>query len=412
MPSPKKKDTKSERGQQKALEREKQKIIEDKTFGLKNKNKSKAVQKFIKSVQQQAKGPQKGGEAHEIAKKKEEQQMKKAQMQQQMLLQALFKGTENVKKMAAESNVGTYDPKESKMEQKIDLYVDQREQNGSGFAEGADLETAIVCKFFLEAVERKQYGWFWVCPNGGDACKYRHCLPQGTEPSRFAGFTLRLTGGAVLIEACIMEAALGTARATGYVLKGEDEMDVVEEEEEPIEEVVERQRQELPPGGTPVTAETFAAWKAKKEAERFAALEKQQRELRKAARGGTTGAPGGAASSLSGKDLFSFDPSLFVDVDGAADECDYEEDGDWAEEVRKIQEAVDEAHATAQAAAHQDNEEARAECEESDAAEEQTKADDTKTDKSKNKQQSDANPIKKELFLDDIAPDELDALDD
>ncbi|KAL8445033.1 hypothetical protein Emed_005918 [Eimeria media] len=365
MPSPKKKDAKSERGQQKALEREKQKIIEDKTFGLKNKNKSKAVQKFIKSVQQQAKGPQKGGEAHEIAKKKEEQQMKKAQMQQQMLLQALFKGTENVKKMAAESNVGTYDPKESKMEQKIDLYVDQREQNGSGFAEGVDLETAIVCKFFLEAVEKKQYGWFWVCPNGGDACKYRHCLPQG------------------------------------YVLKGEDEVDVVEEEEEPIEEVVERQRQELPPGGTPVTAETFAAWKAKKESERLAALEKQQRELRKAAKGGAAAAAGAAASALSGKDLFSFDPSLFVDVDGAADECDYEEDADWAEEVRKNQEAVDEANAAAQAAALRDSE---AEGEESDGGDEPTKAEDTTTDKSKNKQQSDTNPIKKELFLDDITP--------
>ncbi|GLJ45729.1 hypothetical protein SUGI_0962340 [Cryptomeria japonica] len=25
----------------------------------------------------------------------------------------------------------------------------------------------IVCKYFLEAVEKKQYGWFWVYPNGG-----------------------------------------------------------------------------------------------------------------------------------------------------------------------------------------------------------------------------------------------------
>jgi hypothetical protein len=36
-----------------------------------------------------------------------------------------------------------------------------------------------VCKFFLEAVEKKQYGWFWVCPNGGKDCHYRHALPQG-----------------------------------------------------------------------------------------------------------------------------------------------------------------------------------------------------------------------------------------
>ena len=38
-------------------------------------------------------------------------------------------GTENVKKVASETAVGSYDPKESKQEQKIDLYIDQREQS-------------------------------------------------------------------------------------------------------------------------------------------------------------------------------------------------------------------------------------------------------------------------------------------
>lgn len=36
-----------------------------------------------------------------------------------------------------------------------------------------------VCKYFLEAVEKNQYGWFWVCPNGGKDCHYRHALPPG-----------------------------------------------------------------------------------------------------------------------------------------------------------------------------------------------------------------------------------------
>lgn len=36
----------------------------------------------------------------------------------------------------------------------------------------------IVCKFFLEAVEKDKYGWKWHCPNG-DTCKYKHCLPPG-----------------------------------------------------------------------------------------------------------------------------------------------------------------------------------------------------------------------------------------
>jgi hypothetical protein len=39
--------------------------------------------------------------------------------------------------------------------------------------------TDKVCKFFIEAVENQKYGWFWVCPNGGDQCKYRHSLPPG-----------------------------------------------------------------------------------------------------------------------------------------------------------------------------------------------------------------------------------------
>jgi len=36
-----------------------------------------------------------------------------------------------------------------------------------------------VCKYFLEVVEKKQYGWFWSCPNGGKDCHYRHALPPG-----------------------------------------------------------------------------------------------------------------------------------------------------------------------------------------------------------------------------------------
>ena len=31
----------------------------------------------------------------------------------------------------------------------------------------------------MDAVEKKQYGWFWSCPNGGKECHYRHALPPG-----------------------------------------------------------------------------------------------------------------------------------------------------------------------------------------------------------------------------------------
>jgi hypothetical protein len=39
--------------------------------------------------------------------------------------------------------------------------------------------TDKVCKFFIEAIEDGKYGWFWICPNGGDKCMYKHALPPG-----------------------------------------------------------------------------------------------------------------------------------------------------------------------------------------------------------------------------------------
>lgn len=36
-----------------------------------------------------------------------------------------------------------------------------------------------MCKYFLDAIENNKYGWFWVCPGGGDNCMYRHALPVG-----------------------------------------------------------------------------------------------------------------------------------------------------------------------------------------------------------------------------------------
>ena len=37
-------------------------------------------------------------------------------------------------------------------------------------SENKNRQTDIICKYFLDAVERRLYGWFWDCPNGA-ACK-------------------------------------------------------------------------------------------------------------------------------------------------------------------------------------------------------------------------------------------------
>lgn len=277
---PPKNQSKQERCQQKALERQKQKIIEDKTFGLKNKNKSKSVQKYIKSVTSQINNT-KGGQVNQELRAAQAKEEKKKQAQQQALLAALFKGTENIKKVSVEDSKKV-DPTTIKAEQKIDLYIDQRDQKQNSkktplSVEPAVFSTDIICKHFLSAIEKKQYGWFWVCPEGGDSCKYRHCLPKG------------------------------------YVIK-EVDSDCggdLDEDEETLEERIERERLELPGPGTPVTFETFMEWKKKKERE----------EEKAKAEAATSG-----KQQMSGRELFVYDPSLFVDDDGAADGDTYEFD--------------------------------------------------------------------------------------
>eukprot|EP00250_Pteridium_aquilinum_P005020 c15184_g2_i1 orf=92-796(+) len=127
---------------------------------------------------------------------------------------------------------------------------------------GALLEQ--VCKHFLDAVEKKQYGWFWVCPNGGKECHYRHALPPG------------------------------------YVLKSQMKALLEEEADKiTIEETIENERSKVK-SVTPLTPELFAEWKRKKISEREEKLAAKRAERAKDDR-------------MSGRELFASDASLFVD---------------------------------------------------------------------------------------------------
>lgn len=144
--------------------------------------------------------------------------------------------------------------------------------------QGERCKTDIICRHFLEAVEKRTYGWFWECPNGGDKCQYRHALPEG------------------------------------YVLK-RDKVDEVVDEGPKIEDIIEEERKALGPGRTPVTFERLQEWLAKKKAAQAEAeaaeLETARKEYAKGKRSGVTG-----------RMLFSIDASLFVD-DAAAGEDRY-----------------------------------------------------------------------------------------
>ncbi|KAI6698186.1 hypothetical protein NL676_018305 [Syzygium grande] len=270
----------------------KQKMVEDKTFGLKNKNKSKNVQKYVQTLQQSVQ-PKTDPSKSATKKKKEESKAKDKE------LNDLFKIAVSQPKVpvgvdpksivcefykAGQCAKGfkckfSHDLNVQRKGEKIDLYSDKRDD---GTMEEWDQETLekvvesknkeykqnkptdIVCKYFLEAVEKKQYGWFWVCPNGGKDCHYRHALP------------------------------------TGYVLKSQMKALLEEESEKtPLEEEIENQRTELTTL-TPLTPELFGIWKKKKIAERDARLAALIEERAKNDR-------------MSGRELFLSNSSLFVD---------------------------------------------------------------------------------------------------
>ena len=142
-------------------------------------------------------------------------------------------------------------------------------------AENQNRPTDIICKHVLEAIEKKQYGWFWVCPGGGAECKYRHALPPG--------YVLKSQ-----IKALAAEAAANK----------KDIVDDIEEERARIAAV------------TPVTEAVFQAWKVKRNATRALAAAAARDERHKAGR-------------LSGRELTELGGFTFEDDAEAGDSSAY-----------------------------------------------------------------------------------------
>ncbi|XP_019952350.1 zinc finger CCCH domain-containing protein 15 [Paralichthys olivaceus] len=303
-------------GNKKTQEKKKEKIIEDKTFGLKNKKGAKQ-QKFIKNVTQQVKHGQQG------AKTEGDKTTKKADKKKDLdELNELFKPV-----VAAQKVSKGVDPKsvlcaffkqgqctkgdkckfshDLSMERKCEkrsLYVDERDEDlekdtmdnwdekkleevvnkKHGEAEKKKSKTHIVCKYFLDAIENNKYGWFWMCPGGGGECMYRHALPPG------------------------------------FVLK-KDKKKEEKEEEISLEELVENERAALGPNVTRITLETFLAWKKRKRQEK---VDKAREEMEKK----KADFKAGKSLIVSGREVFEFHPELVDDDDAEADDTRYASD--------------------------------------------------------------------------------------
>lgn len=170
-----------------------------------------------------------------------------------------------------------------------------------------------VCKYFLDAVEKNLYGFFWDCPNG-DSCHYRHALPPG------------------------------------YILKKDKKKNDDENQEITMEEFIEVERKKLKGDLIPVTAESFAAWKkarkvstyiyiyiavAKKREKKTHAQEKKDieaKDLREKKEAAIKAGKALAGIGISGRDLFTFKPELFVDDDEAGGADDYIRDAESGED--------------------------------------------------------------------------------
>ncbi|KAA0034044.1 zinc finger CCCH domain-containing protein 11 [Cucumis melo var. makuwa] len=175
--------------QSKAELAKKQKVVEDKTFGLKNKNKSKNVQKYVQNLKQSV---QPKVDPTKVAAKIAVSQPKvPVGVDPKSIVCEFFKVGQCTKGFKCKFS---HDLNVQRKGEKIDIYSDKRDEETMEDWDQETLEkvveskkneynlnkpTEIVCKYFLEAVEKKQYGWFWVCPNGGKECHYRHALPPG-----------------------------------------------------------------------------------------------------------------------------------------------------------------------------------------------------------------------------------------
>lgn len=299
----------------------KQKVVEDKTFGLKNKNKSKNVQKYVQTLKQSVQ-PKPDATKAALKKKKEEEKAKEKELNDlfkiavsqpkvpvgvdpKSILCEFFKVGQCTKGFKCKFS---HDLNVQRKGEKIDIYSDKRDEDTMEDWDQETLEkvveskkneynqnkpTEIVCKHFLDAVEKKQYGWFWACPNGGKECHYRHALPPG------------------------------------YILKSQMKALLEEERDKiPIEEEIENQRAKVTTT-TPMTPDLFFQWKNKKMEEREAGLAAQRADRAKNDR-------------MSGRELFLADASLFVDDAEAYEKYQREEKAEAAEEKVKDDSAAGE----------------------------------------------------------------------
>ncbi|XP_072754738.1 zinc finger CCCH domain-containing protein 15 homolog [Anoplolepis gracilipes] len=310
----------------KAEQKKKEKVIEDKTFGIKNKKGAKQ-QKFIQQVEKQVKSGGVNPRKLEDPNVKKLEKEKKLKEQKELALifkpvqtQKIDKGTDPKSVVCAFFKQGqctkgdkckfSHDLSIERKAEKRSLYCDMRDDDKEEdtmdkwdedklkevvekkHGGGNRPTTDIICKYFLEAVEKAKYGWFWECPSG-QKCIYRHALPPG------------------------------------FVLK-KDKKKEDKKDEISLEDLIERERANLGLNQTKITLETFLAWKKRK-------LKEKQEQAIKDEEKKRNDYKAGRQIGISGREMFYFNPELATgDGIDEGDEaiCSYVLEEDDSEDIQ------------------------------------------------------------------------------
>ncbi|CAI6097066.1 hypothetical protein V2G26_015966 [Clonostachys chloroleuca] len=247
------------------------KLVEDRTFGMKNK-KGAAAQKQIDQMTRNLKSGGSAEEKKKAAEKAQREKEKKAAEDARRETEALLNRPAQIQKVPFGVDPKTvvcifykkgncekgkkckfaHDLSIERKTEKANLYTDKRgeEDENKKQETSADWDeeqlrkvvlskkgnqrttTEKVCKFFISAIEDGKYGWFWICPNGGDKCMYKHALPPG--------FILKTKEQRAAEKALLDKSPLKTLT---------------------LEDFLESERHKLTGTLTPVTPESFAKWK-------------------------------------------------------------------------------------------------------------------------------------------------------
>jgi hypothetical protein len=330
------------------------KIIVDKTFGMKNKNKSKKVQKYIqdiKNTQKQKLGLLKRGQTQDAADA-EKRRLKKAKAKQDAELRKLL----GVKGAAALKNAKK--AKKAARKEKEAAEQKAKEENEKAMKEAflvpvTELDKAKECEKKMD-IERilaqyvKRDAMMTTQKDGSKtlyvqladgSTKYPIWFIIKTDLAKKWGDTFKkdqvldirnslaiVRSDKGLARTVFLEEVPGKTvitKATPYltkflVEKKKEREDIRAKGGIPIEELIEEERSQMPAGGTPVTKESFFKWlkerKSRKDKLRAAEEAKKEKDSKKDKDKKKQG------PIISGRMLYQQNSQLFVDDDSAITE--------------------------------------------------------------------------------------------